>query len=202
VRFFGKKNVAEKVQAPNVSEEVLVVKQKESDPVDDIGWHNRGVSFSKSFMFKEANECYNKALEMNPENAEMLKNKATNLFYWAVSFLGQPNGIEQSNKKLEDSLEFFSKTLQINPNSASAWRHKGIALSLLNRYSEVLECFDKGLALEPKDIALLRNKGIELHRQNRLDEAIACFAEILSVDPRNAEAKDWVRDLKKRQNKG
>jgi len=202
VKFFGKKNVTEKVQTPTVSEEVLVVQQKESDPVDYIGWHNRGVSLSKSGMYEKANECYDKALEMDSQNAVTLNNKAMNLVEWAVSSLRQPNATEQFKKRLEESLEPFNKTLQINPNNASAWNDKGRALYLLSRYSEASECIDKGLAIDPKNIGLLNNKGIDLHRQKRLDEAIACFAEILSVDPGNVNAKEWVEGLKKRQNRG
>jgi tetratricopeptide (TPR) repeat protein len=225
MRFFGKKNAIEKIKTQNVSEitnadanvihnhddknklsshkeeKVLVAQQKESDPDDYEGWHNKAVSLSKSSMYEEANESYDKALEMNPQSEVTLNNKAINLVKWGESFLRQPNGIEQFNKRLEESLEPFSKALQINPNNAIAWNDKGRALFLLNRRPEALECFDKGLAIDPKNIALLSNKGCELSLQNRNDEAITCFAEILNIDPGNVKAKDWLRSLKKRQNK-
>ena len=58
-------------------------------------------------------ECYDKALEIEPNN--------TNLWYvkdMALYNLG----------KYEEAIKYFDKALEINPNDASAWYNKGNAL--------------------------------------------------------------------------
>ena len=37
----------------------------------------------------------------------------------------------------------YDKATKINPNDASAWYNKGIALDNLGRYEEAIECFDE-----------------------------------------------------------
>ncbi|MEX2720770.1 MAG: tetratricopeptide repeat protein [Candidatus Wukongarchaeota archaeon] len=64
----------------------------------------------------------------------------------------------------QEKLEYYSKTLKINPNHISAWNNKGVALRLLGKFEKAIECFDKALKIDPKDKLALKNREIVMDK--------------------------------------
>jgi tetratricopeptide (TPR) repeat protein len=54
--------------------------------------------------------------------------------------------------KYEESLEFFDKALDLNPNKFQVLQLKGISLDELGRYEEALEAYDQALKIDPNSI--------------------------------------------------
>jgi Flp pilus assembly protein TadD len=50
--------------------------------------------------------------------------------------------------KFEETLTAFDKAIRIDPKSADAWHSKGIALEMLNRYSEANITYAKSKELD------------------------------------------------------
>ena len=96
-------------------------------------WFQKGVSLDKLGRNKEALECYNKAIELNPENAT----------YWHMKGLSL-NRLE----RYEEAIFCFDKTLALNPNDKAVWYAKGLALKRLKRFENAIKCFDKTIELE------------------------------------------------------
>ena len=70
---------------------------------------------------EESLVCYDKALEIDPNNVNAWNNKGDALFD-----LG----------RYEESLVCYDKALEIDPNNVDVWGSKGDALGRLGRYEE------------------------------------------------------------------
>ena len=55
--------------------------------------------------------CYNKAMEINPNNADSWNYRGVALYYL---------------NKNKEAIESFNKAIDINPNQNRAWHNKGI----------------------------------------------------------------------------
>ena len=95
---------------------------------------------------KEALACYDRALELDPENlgVRCLKGFAFN-----------------NLKEFEKSIECYDEVLKFNPDDVFSWYQKGSALESLGNYGEAMECYDKALEIDPTD-ALIREKKMKL----------------------------------------
>ncbi|HXT83995.1 MAG TPA: tetratricopeptide repeat protein [Verrucomicrobiae bacterium] len=120
----------------------------------------------------EAIECYNKALEINPQNADAYNNKGLSLYY-----IGNNN----------EAIECYNKALEINPQNADAFFNKAQALSTLEKYSEAIEYYNKALEINSNDINALCNKSwyIANYLPTRLNEASDAIKKAIGLDPTN-----------------
>ena len=82
--------------------------------------------------YEKAIECYDKALEINPNYAEAWNNKGV-----ALSKL----------RRYEEAIECFNRALKINQNDAEAWNNKGNVLDELGKYEEAVELKGKAAFL-------------------------------------------------------
>ena len=63
------------------------------------------------------------------------------------------NGAKLINQeKYEDSLEYFDKVLEIDPNYDYAWYNKGYALFNMGNFHEANVCIDKFLEINPENV--------------------------------------------------
>ena len=59
----------------------------------------------------------------------------------------------------QDSLGKFQQAIDLQRDSAAAWKGRGDALFTLGRYSGALTAYNKAIALEPDNAKALNNKG-------------------------------------------
>ena len=91
-------------------------------------WHEKGLDQQDLGNDKEAVECYEKALEINPMDKEIWIDK----------------GMALSNlKKDEEALQSFNRALKIDPKDEEAWFQKALTLSDLKKYEEAINCYEK-----------------------------------------------------------
>lgn len=86
-------------------------------------WQNKGVALGKIEKHIEANNCFKKAMEINPDDAKLFYNRGT--------VLGNLGIRKPSKEDLDKAIKCFDKAIEINPEYAEAFYNKGIAL--LNR---------------------------------------------------------------------
>lgn len=85
--------------------------------------------------------------------------------------------------------DLCNKALAIKENYANAWKCRGDALFLLQRYPGALVAYQKAAELEPKNPKFWNNQGEVYSQLNKYDEALAAHDRALKLDPRNAQAK-------------
>lgn len=92
------------------------------------GLHKKGVSLGQNGKYKEAIECFDKMLEINPQLTEAWNNKG--ITYMML-------------REYDKALECFSKALSINPKNIEAENNRTAALMQLQLKSEGIELGNK-----------------------------------------------------------
>jgi tetratricopeptide (TPR) repeat protein len=170
-------------------------------PQDD-SWFNRGVALEKMGKSEQAVECFDKALEQNPNDSWAWFNKGVSLH--RMGLLGEalycydkaltynPNDPDLlSNKgialrtlgRTDEALECYKKALKINPSDAGIWSNMGVTYRVMGMNDMALEAYNKALKIDPYDVGVWLNKAAALQSQGKFDEAIQCYEEVLRINP-------------------
>jgi tetratricopeptide (TPR) repeat protein len=123
--------------------------------------------------YNNAIQCYDKALEIEPNDSKAWNNKGT-----ALGQLGN----------YEEAIKCFDKALEMEPNYAKAWDNKGTAFEKLGNYEEAIQCYDKAIEIQPNDSDTWYNKGIVFYHSGNYEEAIQCYDKALEIEPSDANA--------------
>ncbi|MBW4496149.1 MAG: tetratricopeptide repeat protein [Oscillatoria princeps RMCB-10] len=103
-------------------------------------------------------------------------------------YLRQGNQFLDLNRP-EEALDSFDKIIDdLNSENAEAWKGKGNALFLLERYEGALAAYEKALQLQPNDPKTLINKGKVLYQLGRSREALDAHEQAIKSEPNNADA--------------
>ena len=117
----------------------------------------------------------------------IIASEAINPWLRTRYYLHQGNTL-LDNKQAQASLSKFQQVINLQRNSAAAWKARGDALFTLDRYSGALEAYNKAIAIEPENIKASNNKGKILYQQGELQQAIDTYQQAIEVDAENAEA--------------
>ena len=139
---------------------------------EEASWNNDGVKLSKLGKFEDAIECYDRAIEIDPNFFLAWGNKGLALF---------------NLKRYEEAMECFDKNIEIKPRDFQGYENKGRALLNLKKNEEAIRCFDKAIELKPTSWISWDNKGRALFNLQKFEEAIECFNKALEDNPRNVE---------------
>lgn len=74
-------------------------------------------------------------------------------------------------RRYEEALAACDKALALDPNYASAWLNKGVALAGLRRDAEALAAYNRVLELDHSNATAWRNKANGLRKLGRTAEA-------------------------------
>jgi len=147
-------------------------------------WSNKGISLAALKRYEEALNCYDKALQIDPQSPVVWDNKGN-----ALLNLG----------RCEEALDCYDKALTIVERIVltgfsgfaesgvaphAIWNNKGIALERLGRLQEAVNCYDSALAIDPKNTGTWSNKGNALKGLGQIQEAVGCYDRALVIDSR------------------
>lgn len=113
-------------------------------------------------LIRKARNCYSKATELDPNNADAWVNRGNVLFIL---------------DEREEAIVCYDKAIKINPDHAEAYYNKGSVLNLLSRFKEALDAFDKAVELDPDNKDAWTNRGITLGMLGRFSKSKASFAK-------------------------
>ncbi|MBP1648968.1 MAG: protein kinase [Bacteroidetes bacterium] len=139
--------------------------------------YNKAYSLSNLGHLEEALIWYDKALEVDPENADAWINKGA---------------CQHKLGRLEDSVRSFSRALAVDKHNAAASRNLGSSLFALGRLEDALDAFKKGASLEPSNESVWLNIGLVEDRLGRTGDAVASFHAYLAKYPHGARI-DYAR---------
>ncbi|MCK4266630.1 MAG: tetratricopeptide repeat protein [Thermoplasmata archaeon] len=173
----------------------------ENRPVDD-SWFNRGVALEKIGQSDQAVECFDKALEGNPNDSWAWFNKGVSLHRlgslaealdcYSHALELSPNDPDLlSNRgialrtlgRADEALECYKKALKIDPMDSGIWSNMGVTYRALGDIEEALKSYDKALEIDEYDVGVWLNKGAALQSEGRFDEAIRCYEAVLKLNP-------------------
>jgi tetratricopeptide (TPR) repeat protein len=98
------------------------------------------------------------------------------------------------NKNLNESLQYFDKAIEINPQFAEAWYNKAIVLGEVGRYEEAITAYDTAFSINPQieHAEAWCNKGTAFLHLGRYEEAITAYNTALSINPNLENAGVWT----------
>lgn len=137
-------------------------------PLSSTLYQIRGRSLSNIREYNYAIKCYDKVLEQEPNNIDVLNNKGLDLFHL---------------QKYEEAITCLDMVLALDSNYVNAYTNKGLALAGLKRYEDAKWYFDKAIELDPNHKYAYNNKGLILTIQENYPDAIDCYEEALKIDP-------------------
>lgn len=134
---------------------------------------NYGLALGALGRHDEALASFDKALAINPRNADTVRNRADTLYD-----LG----------RIEEALAGYDKALEIDPRHVGALVNRGLLLRDLGRTAEALASYDKALAADSRDVEAWNNRGVALADLDRHVEALACYDRALALWPDYGDA--------------
>jgi tetratricopeptide (TPR) repeat protein len=185
------------------------------DDLYDSAWANKGVVLGKNMgRYAEAVECFDKAIQINPDNTIAWNNRGTALVqmdrleealkcYDEAIKINPNNAMAWNNKSLalgrmstlEEAIKSVDKAIRINPNFFMAWSSKGWVLGQIGRLEESVDCYDKAIQINSNDAEVWYNKGWALEEMENHEEAIKCYDKAIRINPNHAKAwynKSWA----------
>ena len=153
-------NCVKSVNAKNVIEKVVVKIMTSNE------WYNKGSTLHELRRFAEALDAYNKALEINPDNAKVLFSKGTVL---------------KSLMRYDEALDAFNMSLEINPHDAKTLCAKAELLMDLAQYEEALDAYSRAVSLAPEDPEIWYRRGLALREMRAYEDAMDDFEKAIRL---------------------
>jgi tetratricopeptide (TPR) repeat protein len=154
------------------------------DTLDAIGWNNKGITYHSQKRYKEANEAYDRAISLDPDNLIFQRNKERLLRDIKKHRTGRLES--QSNITCEEGKKTKSEY-------AIDWNNKGVTLSRNGSESEALAAFDRAISLDPTHPIFWKNKAKLLSKMGHKDEAITAttLSDAIATQKNSDEAVQW-----------
>jgi tetratricopeptide (TPR) repeat protein len=92
------------------------------------------------------------------------------------------------NADLDKDIAEYSQAIQLEPNSAAAYRCRGVAYGRKGDLDRAIADLSQAIRLDPELAPAHYSRGYAYLRMRDLDKAIADFAEAIRLDPSHAKA--------------
>ncbi|MCP4748714.1 MAG: tetratricopeptide repeat protein [Desulfobacteraceae bacterium] len=123
--------------------------------------------------YEQAITCYQKALDLNSDCAQILYNLA-------VAFHKQ--------NRIHEAIEHYWLALRKNPDLAQAHFNLADAYAKLNRTKEACDAYLEALRIEPHNAQAAYNLGNEYQSQKENPKALRAYQYVLSINPAHVQA--------------
>jgi tetratricopeptide (TPR) repeat protein len=132
----------------------------------------------------EAIDEYQKALAIDPDDAEAHNNLAS-----ALLLTG----------RTADAIDHYEQALRLHPDYAKAHNNLGNALVQAGRASEAIDHYNQTLRITPNSVDAHNNLGAALAQMGRLSEAIEQLKAALQLRPNDVDARNNLTKLEEMQ---
>jgi tetratricopeptide (TPR) repeat protein len=176
------------------------------NPGAKMAWINLADTLSRAARRAEALPCYERALALDPNDADVHNDFGNDLILlgrpaealphleraaelkpdWAEMQGNLGNALRAVGRGA-DSIEHYQRAVALAPRYAKARLNLGSALAEAGRYDDAVREFTEALRLNPNDASARQSLGLALRRLGRLPDAIAEFERALRTEPNSAE---------------
>lgn len=154
------------------------------DSLDAIGWNNEGVRYHSNKLFEEANDAYDRAIALDPDNPVFQRNKEKLL-----------QDIKKQQRASSESGSYPPSEggKKTKPGYAVDWNNKGVVLSRKGFDNEALEAFDRAISLDPSHPVFWKNKAKVLAKMGHEGESKTAInlSDAISTQKISEEAVEW-----------
>lgn len=142
-------------------------------------WIARGEQAYEKGQYDDAIQHFTKALEMEPESANLWTRLATSQKY---------------NQKYDAASRSYAKAVELEPNDFQAWTSLAILLGDAGKYEEALSALSH-VVLPESEVYLKDKKSVWLLRSGKYREAAEVCSQLISRFPGNIEYRTRYADL-------
>lgn len=114
--------------------------------------NNQGLLYGEENKYDKALICYQKAAQVNPNEATYYSNQG-----YALLNLGQSG-------QNQEALTLFDKAIQMRSDNAAYYNGKGLALYRLFRYRDAAQAFNEAVRLDPNNTQYQENAKDAINR--------------------------------------
>ncbi len=174
---------------------------------------SEGMAHHRAGRLREAEACYQRALELVPHHPEALHllglvaYRAGQLEH-AVALLSDaierdPRNatyhfnlgvVQQRYARLDEAAQTYRTAVTLNPGHAEAWNNLGNTLRELGRLEEAIVAYERAIERKPDYVEAHNNLGVAAKEQGLLDRALAAYDRALQLNPIHPETH-WNRGL-------
>lgn len=173
-RYDSFKEVREKLQDvyKDLSGDYLVVKDT-PEPFTDEDLNSRGSGFDQLGFHEKAKECYDKAIERNPQDARYFINRGNAYFYLS---------------RYDEAISDYKEAIRLNPNMPEVYINSGNLYAKMRQYEYAIVNYDKATALNGSIPEVYICRGNALSMLNRYEDAVEDYKKAIGLNPEYAEA--------------
>jgi tetratricopeptide (TPR) repeat protein len=147
----------------------------ERDPKNPCYYSRRGDALRWLGRDAEALAAYDQALRLKPASREAC----------AALFRAKAHAYYNLDR-YPAALDFYSRTLDLEPDDADSYYYKGQVLYQLQRFEEALEAFNQALELKSESAPYHAHRGYTLYQLQRYEEALQALDNSLAIDSDDA----------------
>ncbi|MCZ7355947.1 MAG: tetratricopeptide repeat protein [Candidatus Methanoperedens sp.] len=132
-------------------------------------YSNAGIAANYIGKFKESEDYYKKAIQIDPKDADAHYNYA--------------NLLEDLGRKIEAE-EHYEKAIKLNPKDVDFHNNYALLLVELGKKAEAIQHYKKAIELDPKYIRAQNNYALLLKKLGRKNEAEEYFKRVIELNPK------------------
>jgi tetratricopeptide (TPR) repeat protein len=134
---------------------------------------NKGVSLDNLGYHREAIQCYDEALHLNPQDSKVYNNRGT--AYRAL-------------RQHEQALKDYDKAIELNPQYPHAYNNRGLVYRALGQHEQAVKDFDMVIQLHPWYPYAYNNRGLVYRALGQHEKAIQDFDMSIRLNPKDADS--------------
>ncbi len=140
-------------------------------------WNAAGNFYYKFKKWKEAGNCYEKAISLNEKDPVLYENR----------------GLAYEQMKKNDLAEkYYRQSIDLEKESGRSFNRLGVFFYNLKNYEKSIEFYKKALEREPDNSIYLENICLSYEMLNDLDSAEPYYLRLLKIDPENANTMNLL----------
>lgn len=136
--------------------------------------------------FEGALKDYTRAVEMEPNNREILNSRGKTYFDMASSPKYRNQQKTLLEKAVKDYTESLAKTKQTDKATSESLSNRGAAYGMLGMLEQSIKDISDAIALDPANKNAYANRSIAYLNTGQYEKALADYQEYLKYDPANA----------------
>ncbi|MDR0754393.1 MAG: tetratricopeptide repeat protein [Prevotellaceae bacterium] len=134
--------------------------------------NNVEIDHAKLENYTEAIECWQKAIDINPNDA--------------VAYYNMGNAYDELGNYTE-AIACYQKSLDIDPTAARVYNNMGYSYAGLENYTEAISCWQKAVDIDPTDALSYNNMGSAYYKLGNHTEAIDCYKKAAQLGDKNTQ---------------
>lgn len=143
----------------------------------------KGKEFFKSRRSEMAEQCYDEAIRLDPENIDAWMAKAQVLSLDAY----------RDEKIMTEMIACYDEVIRLDPENPEPWSWKGSTYFTNEDYEKAIRCYDELTRLDPENPTPFERLGDILQKLGKDEEAKTCFAKAKVLEEDNDKFEDEIQ---------